>query len=266
MTIATDLGALYPDLKDQSVVVVGATGALGSLVAYQLADLGASVTIAGGNAEKLSAMEKEISGRGGKVCVVPVRPDTEGNADEIIAGAVKAFGRIDGLVDSGGQNDTDLINEMSVDRFENLMDVNVRSVWLICRAYRAQALKQDSGGSVVLISSVRGKLGLPTGYSAYCSTKGAVNTMTKALATEWGASQVRVNSVAPTLFRSDLTSWVYGDDERAVKTRSGVLSRVPMGRLGEAEDMVGPTLFFLSKASYFCTGQILYVDGGYSSS
>jgi NAD(P)-dependent dehydrogenase (short-subunit alcohol dehydrogenase family) len=136
---------------------------------------------------------------------------------------------------------------------------------MICRSFGKELLAKELTGSVVIVTSTRALLGLGAGYSAYCSSKGAENLLTRTLAAEWGKSGIRVNAVAPTVFRSDLTAWMYEDDERATKTRDGMLSRIPLGRLAEADDVVGPILFFLSEPARFCTGQVLYVDGGYTS-
>jgi NAD(P)-dependent dehydrogenase (short-subunit alcohol dehydrogenase family) len=252
-------------LADRSVIVIGATGALGSAVALRLADLGAKVTMTGANLEKLRELEKEVAVRGGVGLTVNLRPDSEATAEAIVANALERFGSVDGLVVSSGTNRVAPITEMSLAQFDEVMDANVRNSWLICRAFGTHLLGSHTSGSVVLVSSTRGLLGLASGYSAYCSSKGAENLLTRTLAAEWGASGIRVNAVAPTVFRSDLTAWMYGDDELAVKTRTGMLSRIPLGRLAEPEDVVGPTLFLLSSMSGFCTGQILYVDGGYTA-
>jgi NAD(P)-dependent dehydrogenase (short-subunit alcohol dehydrogenase family) len=92
-----------------------------------------------------------------------------------------------------------------------------------------------------------------------------VDGITKALGCEWGSKNITVNAIAPTVFRSALTAWMFGDDEKAVATRNGFLARVPKGRLGEPEDLAGPLLFLASKASDFYTGHILYADGGYTA-
>ena len=126
-------------------------------------------------------------------------------------------------------------------------------------------IKQGTGGSVVLVSSTRGKLGHPAGYTAYCPSKASIDLLTKSLAAEWGTKAIRVNAIAPTVFRSDLTAWMYGDTEKGQATRKAMLSRIPLGRLAEPVDLVGSIIFFFSKASEFCTGQVLYLDGGYTS-
>ena len=108
-------------------------------------------------------------------------------------------------------------------------------------------------------------MGHPAGYTAYCSSKAAIDGMTKALGCELGSSNITVNAIAPTVFRSPLTAWMFEDNDDAKKVRSGFLTRVPKGRLGEPEDLAGPLLFLVSKASDFYTGHILYADGGYTA-
>ena len=99
------------------------------------------------------------------------------------------------------------------------------------------------------MSSARGLLGHPAGYTAYCASKSAVDGITRALGCEWGPTGITVNAIAPTVFRSPLTAWMFGDDERAKTTRAGFLARVPKGRLGEPGDLAGPLLFLASAAS-----------------
>jgi NAD(P)-dependent dehydrogenase (short-subunit alcohol dehydrogenase family) len=255
----------FVNFEGQSVIVVGATGALGSATALRLAELGANVTMTGAKIEKLQELETEIAKRGGVSLSVNLRPETEQDASRIIELATERFGRIDGLVVASGTNKVAPIVDMTLDQFDQVMDTNVRNTWLICRAFGTQLLETGSTGSIVIVTSTRALLGHGAGYTAYCASKGAENLLTRCLAAEWGSSNIRVNAVAPTVFRSDLTAWMYGDDEHAVKTREGMLSRIPLGRLAEADDVVGPTVFLLSEPARFCTGQILYVDGGYTS-
>jgi NAD(P)-dependent dehydrogenase (short-subunit alcohol dehydrogenase family) len=145
------------------------------------------------------------------------------------------------------------------------MDANVTQSWLMARAAIVQMLKQGNGGKVVLMSSARGLLGHPAGYTAYCASKSAVDGITRALGCELGATGITVNAIAPTVFRSPLTQWMFADDEKAETVRKGFLARVPKGRLGEPSDLAGPLLFLASRASDFYTGHILYADGGYTA-
>ncbi|MEO0767417.1 MAG: SDR family oxidoreductase, partial [Pseudomonadota bacterium] len=142
---------------------------------------------------------------------------------------------------------------------------NVTQSWLMARAASTQMQAQGDGGKIVLMSSARGLLGHPAGYTAYCASKAAVDGITKALGCELGPTGITVNAIAPTVFRSPLTAWMFGDDDHAKTVRSGFLARVPKGRLGEPEDLAGPLLFLSSKASDFYTGHILYADGGYTA-
>ena len=186
-------------------------------------------------------------------------------ASRIVAAAVARFGRVDILVVASGKNDVSKIVDMAPERFLDVMDANVTQSWLIARAVGRQMLAQGEGGKIVLMSSARGLLGHPAGYTAYCASKSAIDGVTRALGCEWGPTGITVNAIAPTVFRSPLTGWMFGDDERATTTRAGFLARVPKGRLGEPGDLAGPLLFLASAASDFYTGHILYADGGYTA-
>ena len=146
------------------------------------------------------------------------------------------------------------------------MDANVTDSWMMSKSVGKRMIAAgNKGGKVVLMSSARGKLGHPGGYSAYCASKSAIDGITKALGCEWGKYNITVNAIAPTVFRSALTAWMFEDDEKATAVRNGFLARVPLGRLGEPEDLAGPLLFLCSAASSFYTGHILDADGGYSA-
>ena len=188
----------------------------------------------------------------------------------MVSTAVEAYGRLDILVVASGMNKVAKIDEMAPDTFTDVMDANVTQSWLLARAASTQMKIQNtdssqSGGKIVLVSSARGLLGHPAGYTAYCASKAAVDGMTKALGCELGALGITVNAIAPTVFRSPLTAWMFEDNPEAEKVRAGFLSRVPVGRLGEPEDLAGPLLFLSSRASDFYTGHILYADGGYTA-
>jgi NAD(P)-dependent dehydrogenase (short-subunit alcohol dehydrogenase family) len=203
--------------------------------------------------------------RGAEVEEIPGRPNSETACDAIVAKTVDRFGRVDILVVASGKNDVAKIVEMTPERFLDVMDANVTQSWLMSRSAGRQMLAQGDGGKIILMSSARGLLGHPAGYSAYCASKSAVDGITRALGCEWGPAGITVNAIAPTVFRSPLTAWMFGEDERATTTRAGFLARVPKGRLGEPADLSGPLLFLASRASDFYTGHILYADGGYTA-
>ena len=120
-------------------------------------------------------------------------------------------------------------------------------------------------GKVVLVSSVRGRHGTARGYSAYCASKSAVDGITRSLACEWGPHKINVNAIGPTVFRSKLTEWMFQDDSKGSASRVQSLPRIPLGRLGEPDDLTGIIVYLMAPASDFCTGQIIYVDGGYTA-
>jgi len=245
------------DIRGKSALVVGATGALGRTAAQTLSGMGARITIASGNLVELDA----VAAQTGAANIVNRRPETAEDADAM----VEACGRIDIVVVASGLNIVAMAPELDPDDWAKVMDANVRGSWLVARAAGKRMIAQGDGGKIVLVSSTRGKLGHPMGYSAYCPSKAAVDGLVRSLACEWGQHGINVNGIGPTVFRSKLTEWMFGEDEKASAFRKGVLSRIPLGRLGEPDDLAGVLAFLVSPASDFCTGQILYVDGGYTA-
>jgi NAD(P)-dependent dehydrogenase (short-subunit alcohol dehydrogenase family) len=250
------------DVTGKVAVITGASGAFGALAAKVMAGAGCKLVLTAGKKAELDAIAAECAT---EVETVNIRPSTEKNCNDIVAKAVERFGRVDILIVASGKNDVSKITDMAPERFLDVMDANVTQSWLMAKAATTQMLKQGEGGKIVLMSSARGLLGHPAGYTAYCASKAAVDGMTKALGCELGPTGITVNAIAPTVFRSPLTAWMFADDEKAKTTRAGFLARVPKGRLGEPADLAGPLLFLTSRASDFYTGHVLYADGGYTS-
>ena len=253
------------DIRGKTAIVTGATGAFGAMASKVLAGAGANVVLSAGNAEALKKVASECEKLGAKVETVAKRPSSETHCDAIVDAAVKKFGRVDILVVASGQNKVSKIVDQKAEDFLDVMDANVTQSWLMARAAGRQMLKQGQGGKIILMSSARGLLGHPAGYTAYCASKSAVDGITKALGCEWGEAGITVNALGPTVFRSSLTQWMFEDTDRAREMRKGFLTRVPKGRLGEPADLAGPLLFLASRASDFYTGHILYADGGYTA-
>ena len=253
------------DIKGKVALVVGATGAFGSVAVRTYAGAGCKVALTGGNKSELEKISDEISKNGCENLLINERPSSGKECQTIVNATVKKFARIDILVVASGINKVSKVDEMSPDTFSTVMDVNVTQSWLMAREVTKQMKNQGDGGKIVLVSSARGLLGHPAGYTAYCASKSAVDGITKALGCELGDTGITVNAIAPTVFRSPLTSWMFEDNPEAQKVRSGFITRVPKGRLGEPEDLAGPLLFLSSRASDFYTGHILYADGGYTA-
>ena len=253
------------DVKGQTALITGASGAFGMVAARVLAGAGCKLVLAAGKQDALDAIATECEGLGAEVTKVNARPHDEAACKAMVDAAVVATGSLDILVVASGMNKVALINYMEPATFTTVMDANVTQTWLLARAAAGQMKAQGKGGKIVLVSSARGLLGHPAGYTAYCASKAAVDGLTKALGCELGSTGITVNAIAPTVFRSPLTAWMFEDTEKAKVVRAGFLARVPKGRLGEPEDLAGPLLFLASKASDFYTGHILYADGGYTA-
>ncbi|MCZ8173424.1 MAG: SDR family oxidoreductase [Brevundimonas sp.] len=259
-----DITGLF-DVAGKSAIVVGATGSFGKVVCATLGKAGARLTITAGNKDELEALNAELADAGIEAVAVNLRPNAEADCQAIVDATVAAYGGVDILVVASGMNDVGMIGDLTPERFQKVMLANVDGAWLIARAVGELMIAQGRGGKVVFTSSARGKLGHPAGYSAYCTSKSAVDGLTKALGCEWGRHGITVNAIAPTVFRSPLTAWMFEDNQNATNVRNGFLARVPVGRLGEPEDLAGPLLFLCSRASDFHTGHIIYADGGYTA-
>lgn len=254
------------DVSGKSAIVVGASGAFGRAVSIALAALDADLLLASGSEAGLEVVAAEAAEAGdGAVRTLVRRPETIEDAEAIVGAAVEAYGGADLLVVGSGANKPGFIHELEYEDWQSVLDANVRGPWLMAKAFGTHLIGEGRRGKVLLMSSVRGRHGNSAGYTGYCTSKGAVDALTRVLATEWGKHGINVNAIAPTVFRSALTAWMFEDDERGIAHRKRSLGRTPLGRFGEPEDLVGAALYLLSPASDFCTGQILYVDGGYTA-
>jgi len=252
-------------VKGKVAVITGATGAFGSMAAELMAAAGAKLVLAAGNKTELENTVRRCKVFDNEVTSIALRPGTEDQCEAIIKAATDEFGRVDILIVGSGKNDKAKIGEMSMERFLDVMDANVTQSWLIAKSAAKQMQKQGDGGRIIFMSSIRGILGAGHGYSAYCASKSAIDGITRALGCELGASGITVNAIAPMVFRSKLTAWMFEDTDFAKEVRNGTLMRMPKGRLSEPEDLAGPLLFLASQASDFYTGHVLYVDGGYTA-
>jgi len=244
------------DVSGKVALISGATGGFGKAAASALSAAGAQVVITGRDLSKLEQCAKET---GAKKCFSG-EPSSEPDVAKVVKATVDAFGGIDILITAAGVNKPGAINEQPTDEWQMIMDANVRGTYLFCKEVGKAMIARGKGGKMILLGSVRGLLGLSR-YTAYCPSKAAVHLLAKTLGCEFGPHKINVNCIAPAVFRTVLTQWIY-DDPNVYKT---FLSRIPIGRLGEPEDFIGTVIFLSSKASDWMTGSIVYVDGGYTA-
>lgn len=245
------------DLTGKVALVVGGAGGIGHAQALGLADFGADVVVASRKLEHLEEIAKAIKAKGRKSMAVSVEITEEPSVRAMVDKVLENFPRIDILVNAAGINISKPAETFPIDEYQKVLDINTRGTFLTCQAVGRVMIKQHYG-KIINLSSVRGQYGLPANYAAYCSSKGAVDTLTKTLACEWAKHNVLVNAVAPTIVETDLTKANLANPDYAKMMKA----RIPLGRWAMADDIVGATIFFASKASDFITGQILYIDGG----
>lgn len=243
-----------------ALVVTTKDGGLGEAQAVGLATYGADVAVAGTDSEGAKVVADKIRKLGRETMALGVDVTQEPSVEEMVKQVLKEFHRIDILVNDFSTRIRKPATDFPVEEWQHVMDYNIRGCFICCKVVGREMVKQRSG-KIINHSSVRGQYGLPGGYAAYCSSKGAIDTLTKQLAVEWAPYNVFVNAIAPTFVNVPKKP---GDafaetDPEFIKM---VTARIPMGRWGNLEDYVGPTIFLASKASDFVTGQILYVDGG----
>jgi NAD(P)-dependent dehydrogenase (short-subunit alcohol dehydrogenase family) len=254
-----DIQALF-DVSGKVALITGATGGFGRAAAKGLAAAGAKVMATARTVSALEQLVKEIRGEGGQAAFSPGDPVNHEDVKRVIKNTVDTFGGIDILVTAAGINKVKPIIEQPVEDWEEVMDVNMKGTYLFCKEVGKVMVNQKRGGKVILVGSARGHLGLAN-YSAYSPSKGAVHLLAKTLGCEWGPHKINVNAIAPTVFRTPLTQWMFDDNAFYLN----FLKRIPIGRLGEPEDFVGTVIFLSSKASDFMTGAIVDVDGGYTA-
>jgi NAD(P)-dependent dehydrogenase (short-subunit alcohol dehydrogenase family) len=248
------------NIEGKVALITGASGGFGKAASLGLAQAGVKLMLTGRDAQKLEPVSAEIRAGGGISAYCSGSPTNHDEVKDIVRATEDAYGGIDILVTAAGLNKPKPIVEQPLEDWQEVMDVNVKGTWLFCKEVGRLMIEQKRGGKVILLSSTRGMLGMAN-YTAYSPSKASIDLMTKSLACEWGPHAINVNAIAPTVFRTNLTQWMF-DDQAFYKN---FLRRIPLGRLGEPEDFIGTLIFLSSKASDFMTGSIVYVDGGYTA-
>ncbi|MBO7739381.1 MAG: SDR family oxidoreductase [Oscillospiraceae bacterium] len=252
-------------VEGKVALVTGATGALGCVLAKAYGYAGAKVFMTGRNANKLQALQDEFVAEGIDCAFATADPSNVEQFDAVVAACVEKYGRIDILAVCHGYNKPMNVLEQSVEDWQYIMDADCKSVYVVTKAVAHQMVKQVEetgvrGGKMVVVTSQRSKRGMAN-YTGYCTSKGGADLMVSCLACDLSAKYgICVNSICPTVFRSELTEWMF-DPESAVY--KNFLAREPIGRLAEPSDFVGYSLFLSSDASNFITGANCDCSGGY---
>jgi len=246
-------------LTDQVAVVTGGSRGLGRGIALALAAAGAHIVPVSRTEADLLAVAQEVRSLGRRSLPLAVDVTEEAQVQEMVQRVVGEFGRIDILVNSAGIVIIKPTPDFPLTEWERVIRVNLEGTFLCCKEVGKVMLQQERG-KIINISSVRGLQGRAND-PAYPASKGAVNLLTKSLAIEWAQKGITVNAIAPTFIRTDLNAFLLED----APTRAWVLSRIPMGRVGQIWDLFGAAVFLASPASDFITGHILYVDGGWTA-
>lgn len=240
--------------------MTGATGALGKVLAKAYGYAGAKVMMTGRNEGKLKALEDEFKAEGIDCAYYVADPAQEEQVDALIKATVAKYGEVNILAVCHGYNKPQNILEQSVADWQYIMDADCKSVYIVCKYVAQQMVDQGKGGKMVVVTSQRSKRGM-AGYTGYCTSKGGADLMVSSMACDLTAKYgINVNSICPTVFRSELTEWMFDPESEVYKN---FLKREPIGRLAEPDDFVGFALFLSSEASKYMTGGNYDCSGGY---
>jgi len=245
-------------LDGRIAIVTGGAGGIGEALALGLGYHGATVVVSSRNQEAIDAVAKKITSEtGSEALAIASDVTSDASIQNLVDQVVAKYGRIDILVNAMGMNIKHAAFDYKMEDWDKLFDVNVKGTMIACKAV-GKVMRDQKGGAIVNLSSVRGIRGYTGGNSGYCATKGAVELITKALALEWAPSNIRVNALGPALVITPGTRHIAEDPKLAAKYAAAV----PMGRIGLPEDMVGAVVYLCSDAASFVSGQTIYVDGG----
>jgi len=246
------------DIKGKTAVITGASQGIGKEIAFFLAEKGAKVALISRNNEKLQSIVHDLNEAGHESMAISQDlkeiEKLQNTMDEIFS----YFGSIDILINNAGINITDPVENITENDWDNILDLNLKSVFFCCQA-AGYYLKKSVNGKVITMSSQMAKVGYYNRV-AYCSSKGGVTQLTKSLAIEWAKEKINVNAIAPTFIETPMTKPMFENKE----FKEDILSRIPLGRLATVQDLLGTVLFLSSSSSNMITGQTIYVDGGWT--
>lgn len=250
-------------LDGKVALVTGGGRGIGKFIATGLAEAGAGLVLASRKLKNLEAAAQEIATQTGAT-VLPVACDVARpeDIDRLIGATLEKFGRIDILVNNAGATWGAPTLEFPLERWDQLFSVNVRGVWILTQK-AANVMKNQGGGNIINISSVMGFRGseeMTHPAVPYNSTKAAINVLTMNLAIKLAPYGIRVNAIAPGFFRTDMMAYIEKPEFKAAHDR--VIASIPLGRVGDMDDMKGLAVFLASDASAYMTGHIVVNDGG----
>jgi len=247
------------DLSGQVAVITGSSKGIGRAAAEIMAALGAKVVVSSRKADACEAVAASIRNGGGEAMVISCNISRKEEVEGLVKGTLKQWGRIDTLVCNAAVNPYfGPLQKIPDEAFDKIMSSNIKSnLWLCNGAIPAMA--EQGGGSVVIVSSIGGLRGSAQ-LGAYGISKAADMQLTRSLAVEWGAKNVRINCVAPGLVKTDFARALWEDPDRLQRT----VATAPLRRIGEPAEIGGIVAFLASRAASFMTGAVIVADGGVS--
>ena len=244
-------------LADKVAIVTGGNRGLGRTFALALAKAGADVVVVGRDEERNKQVIAEIEQFGRKGLSLSVDLQELDSIKQMVHQVVTMFGKIDILVNNAGTSATKFALEVTEEEWDKVMDLNVKSLFFCSQAV-AKQMKEQGSGKIINISSVVGAVG-DVGISPYTASKAAVINLTRSLALEWARYGIQVNALGPAYIETEMN-----EAELSIpKVREKIISKTPLKRLGDPEELEGAILLLASNASSFITGQTIFIDGGW---
>ncbi|MGH9969724.1 MAG: SDR family NAD(P)-dependent oxidoreductase [Pyrinomonadaceae bacterium] len=248
------------ELNGKVAVVIGGTSGIGRAIAHGLAEAGADVIPTSRRKEQVEAAAVEIEQRGRRSLRITSDVADRASLQRVLDKGIKAFGKVDILVNSAGRTKRGPTLDFSEEDWNNILETNLTGTLRACQVFGRHMLEQKYG-RIINIASLATFVALYE-VAAYSASKAAVASLTKSLAIEWGARGICVNAIAPGVFRTELNEKLLDETERGRE----FLLRTPMKRFGKVEELAGAAVFLASEAAGFVNGEILVVDGGFLAS
>jgi NAD(P)-dependent dehydrogenase (short-subunit alcohol dehydrogenase family) len=251
------------DLTDRVALITGGSVGFGKVISLGLAEYGCHVAVADLSLDNSRAVAAEVASSGRRAIGIAVDVGQPDSVRRMAAAAIAEFGTIDILINCAGVSQHDPAELTPLETWDRVLDINLRGTFLSCQA-AAQIMLKNRRGVIVNFSSIAGSVGMGRGANAYCASKGGVDTLTKQLALEWASRGIRVNAIAPCQFMTPGLQQVMADPQfDPDKLMQTWISNIPLGRVGQPDEIFGAVLFLSSDASSMVTGAVLPVDGGY---